>query len=110
MKARALEPLASRGGRPVRDTFLALARPALGPLERARALEALDSGWITSGPRARELGERLAARVGARHGVALQSATGALHLALAALGVGPGDEVVTSTYTFVSCAHVIDHL
>ena len=64
----------------------------------------------TTGPRAHELGERIATMAGARHGLALNSATGGLHLALAALGVGPGDEVVTSTYTFVACVNVIEHV
>ena len=102
--------LASRGGNPVRSTFLPLTRPSLGPREKQLVLETLESGWITTGPRAHELGRRVAALAGARHGLAVNSATGALHLALAALGVGPGDEVVTSAYTFVACVNVIEHV
>ncbi len=104
------EPLASQGGTPVRATFLPVARPSIGPREKELVLEALETGWITTGPRAHELGRRVAALAGARHGVAVNSATGALHLALAALGVGPGDEVVTSVYTFVACVNVIEHV
>ena len=54
-------------------------------------LETLDSGWVTTGPRTHELAGRIAQLAGARHGLAVNSATGALHLALVALGVGRGD-------------------
>jgi len=102
--------LASQGGTPVRAEFLPLSVPDLGPAERARVLEALESGWITTGPRAFELARRIADRVGAAHGVAVNSATGALHLALEAMGVGPGDEVLTTPYTFVASVNVIEHV
>jgi dTDP-4-amino-4,6-dideoxygalactose transaminase len=105
-----LEPLASRGGAPVRATFLPFSRPSIGAREKELVLETLESGWITTGPRTEELGHRVAALAGARHGLAVNSATGALHLALAALGVGPGDEVITSTYTFAACVNVIEHV
>ena len=104
------DTLASRGGTPVRAAFLPLSRPSIGAREKQLVLETLDSGWITTGPRAQELGRRVAALAGARHGLAVNSATGALHLALAALGVGPGDEVITSTYTFAACVNVIEHV
>lgn len=102
--------LASQGGTPVRATYLPLARPSIGPREKQLVLETLESGWITTGPRAQELGRRIAERAGVAHGLAVNSATGALHLALAAFGVGPGDEVVTSTYTFAACVNVIEHV
>jgi len=102
--------LASLGGAPVRATFLPLARPSIGAREKQLVMETLESGWITTGPRTEELGRRIAALAGARHGLAVNSATGALHLALAALGVGPGDEVVTPAYTFVACVNVIEHV
>ena len=82
----------------------------IGEREKQLVLEALDSGWITTGPKSLELARRVAALAGARHGVALNSATGALHLALAAHGVGRGDEVVTSAWTFASCVNVIEHV
>ncbi len=110
MKTPAPAPLASAGGRPVRERFLPLAVPALSDREKQLVLETLDSGWITTGHRSLELAERVAALAGARHGIAVNSATGALHLALVALGVGPGDEVVTSTYTFAACVNVIEHV
>src|SRR5881397_2669665 len=106
----ALDPLASRGGSPVRESFLPLAVPSIGEREKQLVLETLDSGWITTGPKTHELGARIAALTGARHGVAVNSATAALHLGLVALGVRPGDEVVTSTYTFAACVNVMEHL
>jgi dTDP-4-amino-4,6-dideoxygalactose transaminase len=107
---RTLEPLASAGGRPVREQFLPLALPFIGAREKQLVMETLDSGWITTGPKAQELARRVAALGGARHGVAVNSATGALHLSLVALGIGPGDEVITPTYTFVACVNVIEHV
>ena len=102
--------LASRGGTPVRAQWLPVALPWIGEREKALVLEALDSGWITTGPRADELGRRIAALAGARLGLALNSCTAALHLALAGLRIGPGDEVITSPYTFVASVNVIAHL
>jgi len=110
VKSTSLEPLASQGGRPVRERFLPLTVPAIGAREKQLVLETLDSGWITTGHRSLELATRIAALAGARHCIAVNSATGALHLALVALGVGPGDEVVTSTYTFAACVNVIEHV
>jgi len=104
------ETLASAGGTPVRDAFLPLALPWIGEREKQLVLETLSSGWVTTGPRTQELARRIAALAGTRHGLAVNSATGALHLALAALGVGPGDEVITSAYTFAACVNVIEHV
>lgn len=70
----------------------------------------LDSGWLTTGPRTGEFEQRFADHVGARHAVALNSATAALHLALEALGVGSGDEVVVPTWTFAASAEVVAYL
>jgi dTDP-4-amino-4,6-dideoxygalactose transaminase len=83
--------------------------PAIGEEEVAAVAETLRSGWLTSGPRAAELEERFAAYLGARHVVALSSGTAALHLALLAIGVGPGDEVITSPITWPATANVIVH-
>ncbi|HEY6194650.1 MAG TPA: DegT/DnrJ/EryC1/StrS family aminotransferase [Candidatus Eisenbacteria bacterium] len=104
------ERLASQGGTPVRAEFLPIAAPDIGARERELVLQALESGWITTGPRAFELAERVAALAGARHAVAVNSATGALHLALEALGVGEGDEVITTPYTFAATVNVIEHV
>jgi dTDP-4-amino-4,6-dideoxygalactose transaminase len=105
-----LEPLASAGGRPVRESFLPVALPWIGEREKQLVLETLDSGWITTGARTQELSRRIAELAGARHGLAVNSCTSALHLALAALGVGPGDEVITSVYTFAASVNVIEHV
>src|SRR5262249_2957559 len=78
------------------DTLLEFSPPVLGDEEIASVVETLRSGWLTSGPRAVELEERFAARAGAPHAVATTSCTAALHLALVAAGMGPGDEVITS--------------
>lgn len=72
--------------------------------------EAIRSGWLTTGPKVRQLEEGVARLVGARHAVALNSCTAALHLALAASGVGPGDEVITSPYTFAATGEAILYL
>jgi perosamine synthetase len=87
--------------------FLPFARPSITGREKAAVLEVLDSGWLTTGPRTKQFEQAFAARVGASHAVALNSATAALHLALEALGVGPGDEVIVPTWTFAASAEVV---
>jgi dTDP-4-amino-4,6-dideoxygalactose transaminase len=93
-----------------RTTFLSFQPPAIGPEEVAAVTETLDSGWLTTGPRAAELERRVAELAGARHAVALSSGTAALHLSLAGLGIGPGDEVITSPITWPATGNVIVHL
>jgi dTDP-4-amino-4,6-dideoxygalactose transaminase len=91
------------------DDFLMFHRPSIGEAEERAVLEVLRSGWLTTGPKAKEFERRFAAYRGAAHGVAMNSCTAALHVALLAMGVGPGDEVVTSPMTFASTANVIVH-
>jgi dTDP-4-amino-4,6-dideoxygalactose transaminase len=93
-----------------RSTFLSFQPPAIGPEEIAAVTETLESGWLTSGPRAAQLEERVAELAGARHGVALASGTAALHLSLAGLGIAPGDEVITSPITWPATGNVAVHL
>jgi dTDP-4-amino-4,6-dideoxygalactose transaminase len=83
--------------------------PAIGEEEIEAVAETLRSGWLTSGPRAAELEERMAEYLEAEHVLALASGTAALHLSLVALGVGPGDEVVTTPITWPATANVIVH-
>jgi dTDP-4-amino-4,6-dideoxygalactose transaminase len=83
--------------------------PALGEAEVEAAAAAIRSGWLTSGPRVAELEARMAEYLGAKHVLAVSSGTAALHLSLLALGVGPGDEVVTSPITWPATANVIEH-
>ncbi len=71
--------------------------------------EAIRSGWLTTGPRAEELEHRFAEYVGAKHALAVSSGTAAMHLALVALGIGPGDEVITTPITWPATANVIVH-
>ena len=88
-----------------------LSPPDLGSDERELLLEALDSNWIAPvGPQVDAFERELAAHVGASHGVALSSGTAALHLALRLSGVGPGDEVLCPTMTFVATANAVRYL
>jgi perosamine synthetase len=90
--------------------FLPFARPSITDRERSAVLEVLDSGWLTTGPRTKAFEAAFAAFTGAPFAVALNSATAALHLALEALGVGEGDEVIVPTWTFAACAEVVAYL
>ena len=83
--------------------------PAIGEEEIEAVAETLRSGWLTTGPRADELERRAAEYLEAEHVIALASGTAALHLALVALGIGPGDEVVTTPITWPATANVIVH-
>jgi len=94
---------------PRRRTFLGFQPPAVGEEEVAAVAETLRSGWLTTGPRATELERRFAELTGARRAVALSSGTAALHLALVAAGVGPGDEVITTPITWPATANVVVH-
>lgn len=78
-----------------------------GPEEERAVLEVLRSKWLTQGPKTAEFEARFAERVGARHAVAVSNCTAALHLALLAAGVGPGDEVIVPALTFVATAHAV---
>ena len=90
--------------------FLPFALPDISEDEIAAVGEALRSGWVTTGPRAKRFEEAFAAYVGAPHAVAVNSATAGLHLALEAVGVGPGDVVVTTPNTFTATAEVVRYL
>ncbi len=85
-------------------------RPSIGDGERSAVLEVLDSGWLTTGERTLAFEAAVAEATGSRHAVAVNSATAALHLALEAIGVGAGDEVIVPTYTFASCGEVVSYL
>ena len=92
-----------------RDTPLGFQPPAIGDEEIAAVAETLRSGWLTTGPRAAELEQRMAEYLEVAHVLAVSSGTSAMHLALLALGVGPGDEVITSPITWPATANVIEH-
>src|SRR5437868_5714886 len=86
------------------QAFLPFSRPSIGDEEVAAVEQVLRSGWITTGPKNQALEEHFANYVGCRHAVALSSATGGMHITLLALGIGPGDEVITPSQTWVSTA------
>jgi len=92
--------------KPVLD-HIPLARPVLGDAEEQAVLEVLRSGQLSLGPRVTAFEEAFAARVGAAYASAVSSGTAALHLALRAIGVGEGEEVVTSPFSFVASANAI---
>ena len=92
-----------------RETFLSFQPPAVGEEEIEAVAETIRSGWLTTGPRTAELEQRFGEYVGARHAIALSSGTAALHLSLLALGVEPGDEVITTSITWPATANVIVH-
>jgi dTDP-4-amino-4,6-dideoxygalactose transaminase len=101
--------LAIDGGTPVRASMLDFSPPVIGDEEVESVLATLRSGWLTSGPRAAELEERFAEYLGARHAIATASCTSALHLALIAAGVGPGHEVITTSFTWPATVNAILH-
>jgi len=85
-------------------------RPAIGPDEEREVIDALRSGWITTGPKAKAFEREFAEYVGARNALAVAHCTGALHLALFAIGLRPGDEVITTPFTFTATAEVMGYL
>jgi dTDP-4-amino-4,6-dideoxygalactose transaminase len=95
---------------PGRVSRLPFAKPTIGEEEIAEVVSALRSGWITTGPRAKLFEERFSAEVGGDAALALSSGTAAMHLALVAMGIGPGQSVFTSPMTFCSTVHVIEHV
>ena len=92
--------------------FLPFALPDIGDEEIAEVVDTLRSGWVTTGPKAKRFETEFAVFLGepALHCIAVNSATAGLHLALEALGLGPGDEVITTTHTFTATAEVVRYL
>jgi len=92
-------------------SFLPFALPDIGEEEIAEVVDTLRSGWLTTGPKTVAFEKEFAAFIGGgARALAVNSATAGLHLALEGLGVGPGDEVITTPYTFTATAEVIRHL
>src|SRR5688572_7374575 len=110
---RFVRPARSCNGRAMssaRRSFIPMAAPVLGEAERSNVLRAVDSGWISSqGEFVTELETRFAAYAGAAHGVAVSNGTTALHLALAVLGVKPGDEVILPPITHIACINAVTY-
>ena len=91
----------------MRASFLPFSKPSISEAEIAAVADVLRSGWITTGPKAAEFEAKFSTYTGADGSVALASATGGMHVALKALGIGPGDEVVTPSMTWVSTVNLI---
>jgi len=91
----------------IRDTFLPFALPDIDQREIDAVGAVIASGWLTTGPKTVEFEKRFAALLGVRHAVSVNSATAAMHLALEAVGLQRGDEVITSTFTFAATAEVV---
>jgi len=87
-----------------------IARTGLTEAEIRSVLEPLRSGWLVQGPKVREFEDAWSAFTGAEHSIAVTSCTTALHLSLAALGFGPGDEAIVPAFTWISTANVVEHL
>jgi perosamine synthetase len=87
--------------------MIPLSRPEFGDAEARAVADVLKSGWVSQGPKVAEFEALVAARVGAAHGIATTSCTTALHLALVASGVGPGDEVICPSYSFIASANAV---
>jgi len=92
-----------------RTELLGFQPPAIGDEEIAAVAETLRSGWLTTGPKTAELERRLSEFLEAEYVIAVASGTAAMHLALLALGIGPGDEVITTPITWPATANVIVH-
>lgn len=90
--------------------LMPVARPVLGAEEAEAAAAAIASGWVAQGPRVAEFERALSKRVGADHGIAVSSCTAGLHLALVALEVGPGDEVVVPSLSFIATANAVRYV
>lgn len=91
--------------------FLPFALPEIGEEEITEVVQALRSGWVTTGPKAKQFECDFAAYMGSNvEAIAVNSATAGLHLGLEAMGIGPGDEVITTTHTFTATAEVIRYL
>src|SRR3979409_2158837 len=84
-----------------------ITKPALTEEEARAPYESIKSGWVTQGPKVAEFEKAVAAYVGATHGIATTSCTTGLHLALATAGIGPGDEVIVPSFTFIASANAI---
>ncbi len=91
----------------LRDSFLPFSKPSISQVDIDGLTEVLRSGWLTTGPKAAKLEEEFSKYIGSTSAVALSSATAGMHTAMVALGIGPGDEVITPSMTWVSTVNMI---
>ena len=94
----------------MRDTFLPFSPPLIGQEEIDEVIDTLRVGWITTGPKVKRFEEEFASLMGSQSALALNSGTAAMHVALAGLGIGPGDAVITTPMSFCSSVHVIEQV
>lgn len=94
----------------MRNSFLPYCLPLIGDEEIAEVADSLRSGWVTTGPKVKRFETEFGGYVGAKHAIAVNSCSAALHTSLAALDIGPGDEVIVPTLTFCATANVVVHL
>ncbi len=94
----------------MRKSFLPYCLPLIGEEEISEVADSLRSGWVTTGPKVKRFEQEFAGYVGAKHAIAVNSCTAALHASLAALDISPGDEVIVPTLTFCATANVVVHL
>src|SRR5213593_3790401 len=92
---------------PLKKMSVPITKPALTEEEAHAPYDSIKSGWVTQGPKVAEFEKAVATYVGAKQGIATTSCTTGLHLALAAIGVGPGDEVIVPSFTFIASANAI---
>src|SRR5262245_27915951 len=92
-----------------REEFLVFGSPLIGDDEKREVLDCLETGWLGTGPKVARFEREFCSYAQARHAVAVNSCTAAIHLSLLAAGVGPGDEVVTTALTFCSTVNAIIH-
>lgn len=101
--------ITKRHAKPMRQSFLIFGSPLIGEQEIEEVIATLRGGWIGTGPRVEQFEKDMMAYTGAQHAVAVSSCTAALHLSLLVLGVGRGDEVITTPMTFAATANAIIH-
>lgn len=101
---------AIEGGKPIREKFLIFGSPLIGKEEINEVVDSLKSGWIGTGPKVAKFEALIRDYTGAKYALAVNSATAGLHLSLVVLGIGPGDEVITTPMTFCASANVIEHV
>src|SRR6059058_6205683 len=89
--------------------MIPIAKPYLTTDEAQAAYDTILSGWITQGPKVQEFEEKFAAYTGSRYAVAVSNCTTALHLAMIVAGIGPGDEVICPSLSYIATANCIKH-
>src|SRR5258708_13261056 len=107
MERSNLPTLGLKNKRTARESFLPFAVPHMTQAEIDEVVDTLRSGWLTTGPKTKRFEREFAERVGSPYALAVNSATAAMHLALDAIGLQPGDEVIVPVYTFTATAEVV---